>query len=71
MKLVTGLFTTIAQAMILFVMAVFFSVEKEGVINFISSLAGTRKNHMYVKMQKMYAKLGLRLKGQTFVCIYV
>jgi predicted PurR-regulated permease PerM len=70
-RLVTGIFTTVAQAMILFVMAIFFSIEKEWVIHFIASLAGSRKNHMYVKMQKMYAKLGLRLKWQTFVCIYV
>ena len=70
-KLVTGIFTTIAQWMILFVLSVFFSVEKEQVIHFISSLAGLRRNHMYVKLQKMYAKLGLRLKWQVLVCLYV
>lgn len=70
-QLVTWVFSTIVQAMILFLMSVFFSAEKEGVIHFIASLAGTRKNHMYVKLQKMYAKLGLRLKGQSFVCLYV
>ncbi len=52
-------------------MAIFFSIEKEQVINFIAELAGNRKNHMYVKLQKMYAKLGLRLKGQAIVCLYV
>ena len=57
--------------MILFVLSVFFSVEKEQVIHFISSLAGLRRNHMYVKLQKMYAKLGLRLKWQVLVCLYV
>lgn len=70
-KLVTGIFTTIAQALILFVLAIFFSVEKEKVIYFISSLAWTKRNHMYVKLQKMYAKLWLRLKGQVIVCLYV
>ena len=70
-KLVTGIFTTVVQAMILFLLSIFFSIEKEWVIQFISSLAGSRRNHMYVKLQKMYAKLWLRLKWQTFVCIYV
>lgn len=70
-KLVTGIFTTIAQWMILFVLSVFFSVEKEQVIHFISSLAWLRRNHMYVKLQKMYAKLWLRLKWQVLVCLYV
>jgi predicted PurR-regulated permease PerM len=70
-KLVTGVFTTIAQWMILFVLSIFFSIEKENVINFISSLAWLRRNHMYVKLQKMYAKLGLRLKWQVLVCLYV
>ncbi len=69
--IITGVFSTIAQAAILFLMSVFFSSEKEQVINFVSSLAGSKKNHMYVKLQKMYAKLWLRLKGQLFVCLYV
>ena len=70
-KLVTGVFSAVAQAMILFLLSVFFSVEKEQVINFVSSLAWSRRNHMYVKLQKMYAKLGLRIKWQILVCIYV
>lgn len=70
-KLVTWIFTTIAQAVILFVLSIFFSIEKEWVINFISSLAWNRRNHIYVKLQKMYAKLWLRLKWQSFVCLYV
>ncbi len=70
-KLLWWVFTTIAQAMILFVMAIFFSVEKTGVINFISSLWGGRRNHLFVKMHKMYAKLGLWIKWQFLVCVYV
>lgn len=70
-KLVWWIFTTITQSMILFLLAVFFSIEKENVINFISSLAGTKKHHTYVKLQKMYAKLWLRLKWQLLVCLYV
>lgn len=70
-QLVTWIFSTIAQWMILFVMSIFFSIEKEQVIHFTASLAGSRRNHMYVKLQKMYAKLGLWLKWQTLVCIYV
>jgi predicted PurR-regulated permease PerM len=70
-KLVSWIFSTIAQAMILFILSVFFSIEKEQVINFVSSLAWIRRNHTYVKLQKMYAKLGLWIKWQTLVCIYV
>jgi predicted PurR-regulated permease PerM len=56
-NVVTKIFSTIVQGMILFLMAIFFSIEKEQVINFISSLGGSRKNHLYVKLQRMYAKL--------------
>jgi len=70
-KLVTGVFTTLFQAIILFCLSIFFSLEKEQVINFISSLAWSHRNHTYVKLQRMYAKLGLWLKGQLFVCLYV
>jgi predicted PurR-regulated permease PerM len=70
-KLVTSVFSTVLQWVILFFMAIFFSVEKEQVINFVSWLAGHKKNHTYVKLQKMYAKLGLWLKGQAIICLYV
>jgi predicted PurR-regulated permease PerM len=70
-KLVTSVFSTVLQWVILFFMAIFFSAEKEQVINFASWLAGHKKNHAYVKLQKMYAKLGLWLKGQAIICLYV
>lgn len=70
-KMVTGVVLTLSQAIIMFVLAVFFSIEKETVIKFISWLAGDSKNQTYVKLQKMYAKLGLWIKGQFIVCLYV
>lgn len=70
-KIVTSVFTTITQAIMMFVLAVFFSIEKEWVVRFLSSIAGSKKNHVYVKLQRMYAKLGLWIKGQIIVCAYV
>ena len=34
-SVVTGLFSILIKGMILFLMCIFFSIEKEGVINFI------------------------------------
>lgn len=70
-KIVSSVFMTITQAVMMFVLAVFFSIEKEGVVKFISSISGDNRNHVYVKLQKMYAKLWLWIKGQVFVCLYV
>ncbi len=70
-KIVTTVFMTITQAIMMFVLAIFFSIEKESVVKFLSSIAGNNKNHVYVKLQRMYAKLGLWIKGQIIVCAYV
>ncbi len=70
-KIVTTVFMTITQAIMMFVLAIFFSVEKEWVVEFLSSIAGSKKNHVYVKLQRMYAKLWLWIKGQIIVCAYV
>lgn len=70
-KIVTTVFMTITQAIMMFVLAIFFSIEKEWVVEFLSSVAGNKKNHVYVKLQRMYAKLWLWIKGQIIVCAYV
>lgn len=70
-KIVTTVFMTITQAIMMFVLAIFFSIEKEWVVEFLSSIAGNNKNHVYVKLQRMYAKLWLWIKGQIIVCAYV
>lgn len=70
-KLLTSVATTLSQAVMMFVLAVFFSIEKDKVVWFISSLAGSKKNHVYIKLQRMYTKLGQWIKGQLIVCTYV
>lgn len=68
---VTAVFATIAQIALVLTLSVLFSIEKNGVINFISRLAGTRSASTYVKLQRLYAKLGFRLKWQLIVCAYI
>ena len=70
-NIVTGVFATIAQIALVLTLSVLFSIEKNAVINFLSRLAGTRSAATYVKLQRLYAKLGFRLKGQLIVCVYI
>lgn len=70
-KIVTGVFSTIAQISLVVSLSVFFSIEKDGVINFISRLSGSRSTSTYIKLQRLYAKLGYWLKGQLIVCCYI
>lgn len=61
-KIVTGVFSTIAQIALVLSLSVFFSIEKDGVINFIARLSGSRSTTTYVKLHRLYAKLGYWLK---------
>ena len=65
------MFSTIVQIALVLTLSVLFSVEKDSVINFLSRLSGTRSSSTYVKLQRLYAKLGFRLKGQLIVCAYI
>ncbi len=70
-NIVTGVFSTIVQIGLVLTLSVLFSVEKNNVINFISRLAWSRSSSTYVKLQRLYAKLGFWLKGQLIVSGYI
>lgn len=67
----TGVFSTIVQIGLVLTLSVLFSIEKDGVINFLSRLSGARSAATYIKLQRLYAKLGFWLKGQLIVCAYI
>lgn len=70
-NLVGGVFSTIVQTGLVLTLSVLFSIEKDSVINFLSRLSGARSAATYIKLQRLYAKLGFRLKGQLIVCGYI
>lgn len=70
-KIIGGVFSTIVQIALVLSLSVFFTIEKDGVINFIARLSGTRSTATFVKLQRLYAKLGYWLKGQLIVCCYI
>lgn len=70
-NLLTGIFSTIVQIGLVLTLSVLFSIEKDSVINFISRLAGNRSAATYIKLQRLYAKLGFWLKGQLIICGYI
>lgn len=70
-NIVTGVFSTIVQIGLVLTLSVLFSIEKNNTINFISRLAGSRSSATYVKLQRLYAKLGFWLKGQLIVSGYI
>lgn len=53
-------------------LAILFSVEKKSVMKFVASLWGASSyDYAYAKLDRIYAKLGLWLKGQLILCIYI
>lgn len=70
-NIVTGVFSTIVQIGLVLTLSVLFSIEKNSVINFLSRLSGHRSSTTYIKLQRLYAKLGFWLKGQLIVCGYI
>lgn len=70
-NILTGVFSTIVQIGLVLTLSVLFSIEKDNVINFLSRLSGHRSSTTYIKLQRLYAKLGFWLKGQLIVCAYI
>ena len=71
-SLVTSFVSFITQLTIVVVLAVLFSVEKKLVMRFVSWLRGKEDyNFAYAKLDKIYKKLGLWLKGQLLLCVLI
>lgn len=60
----------IVQTSIVLTLAVMFSIQKDSVMKFIAGLWGEKKyKFVYMKLERIYKRLGIRLKSQFFLCI--
>lgn len=65
-----NIFSFITQTSIVFTLAVLFSIQKDSVMKFVARLGGEKKyKFVYMKLERIYKKLGIRLKSQLFLCI--
>ncbi len=69
-NLVWWFFSTIFQIVFVFILAIFFSLEKNRVILFLASISWN-KIFVYRKLVKLYTKLWYRLKWQILLSLYV
>ncbi|MEF2175351.1 MAG: AI-2E family transporter [Candidatus Absconditabacteria bacterium] len=69
-KFLTGFVSVLFQVFIVGVIAIFFSLEKDNVISFIARISGN-PDYTFYKFLKIYKQLGLRLKGQLILCLFV
>lgn len=69
-SIVTWFFAWIFQVSLVFVCAIFFSIEKENVIHFLSNVS-TNAIRTELVVLKLYRKLGNRLQGQLILCLAV
>lgn len=67
---VSGFFSIIFNIILVVTMAIFFSFEKDWVINFIAAISW-RKEFMRRKLNRLYKKLGFRLKWQLMLCLFI
>lgn len=62
----------LTQTSIVLTLAVLFSIQKSSVMKFISWLRGEKKyKFAYMKLERIYKKLGIWLKSQFFLCIFI
>ena len=66
------LFTFITQTSIVLTLSVLFSIQKDSVMKFIARIGGEQKyKFIYMKLERIYKKLGIRLKSQLLLCIFI
>jgi predicted PurR-regulated permease PerM len=68
--LVSGFLTTLVQMSIMLTLSVFFSIEKNKVISFISRISW-RVQTTELKLKKLYKKLWFWLEGQLILCLSI
>lgn len=65
-------FSFITQTSIVLTLSVLFSVQKDAVMKFIAKLGGSKKYKLiYMKLERIYKKLGIRLQSQLLLCIFI
>lgn len=69
---VTWFVSFLAQLGIVLTLSIFFSIEKRGVMRFVSRLTWTSNyTYAYDTLDKIYKRVGLWLRWQLFVCLCV
>lgn len=69
-KFLTGFVSVLFQVFIVWVIAIFFSLEKDNVISFIARISWN-PDYTFYKFLKIYKQLWLRLKWQLILCLFV
>lgn len=69
---VTGFASFLTQSLIVITLSVLFSIEKVSVMKFIASLGWEKKyKYIYIKLEKIYKKLGIWLKSRLLLSLYI
>lgn len=68
--IVGGFFSALVQMGIVLTLSVFFSIEKQTVIDFLARMSGATA-YTEIKLQKLYKKLWFRLEGQLILCLSI
>jgi len=64
--------TFFTQTSIVLTLSVLFSFQKNAVMKFIARLGGQKKyTFIYMKIEKIYKQLGVRLKSQLMLCLFM
>ncbi len=65
-------FNVITQTSIVLTLAVLFSIQKDAVMKFIARLGGEKQyKFVYMKLERIYKKLGIWLKSQLLLCVFI
>lgn len=71
-SIVGSFITFIAQISIVLTLSVMFSLQKTAVMKFISNIWGGRQyRFIYMRLEKTYKKLGIWLKSQLLLCLFI
>ncbi|HBB03887.1 TPA: hypothetical protein DCZ39_03225 [Patescibacteria group bacterium] len=66
-------FTFITQTSIVLTLSVLFSIQKDATMKFIAGLGGEdgKYKFIYMKLERIYKKLGIWLKSQFLLCLFI
>ena len=69
---ISGFMSFLAKASIVLTLSILFSIQKDAVMKFISGLGGEKQyKFIYMRLEKIYKKLGIWLKSQLFLCLCI
>lgn len=69
---VWSFFNFVTQSSIVLTLSVLFSISKDSVVSFISSIWGEKKRqYIKMKLERIYKKLWIRLESQLLLCVFI